>query len=155
MNWELILLQSLRLKTDNSLPFKSEFVLIDWWLTINGSHLTTPSTSTPSTPTRTITELFPHYLVSPFYTVGQTDGRWYYQLTDHVYRFCPFFATAVDMKRFHVCVVCCCLLFVVVCCLLLFVVHPITNNTIQNRALTREFHSRIRKIRSNFSSTWL
>jgi carboxypeptidase PM20D1 len=50
---------------------------------------------------RTIAELFPDFLVSPFVTVGMTDARWYYAVSDNVYRFTPYYALPEDLKRFH------------------------------------------------------
>ncbi|MCA6075271.1 M20 family peptidase [Fulvivirga sedimenti] len=49
----------------------------------------------------TIKEIFPEALTSPNLVVGATDSRYYYPLSDDVYRFTPIHLTPETIKTFH------------------------------------------------------
>ncbi len=50
---------------------------------------------------RSINAVFPDALVSPYLVLGATDGRYYYELTDRVYRFMPILMHPQDIPRLH------------------------------------------------------
>jgi carboxypeptidase PM20D1 len=50
---------------------------------------------------RCINTVYPDALVSPYLVLGATDGRYYYALTDKVYRFLPIKMRAEDLPRLH------------------------------------------------------
>jgi carboxypeptidase PM20D1 len=50
---------------------------------------------------RTILQLFPDAIVVPYLVVGGTDSRYFYDLTDNVYRFGPFIYGKEDLARAH------------------------------------------------------
>lgn len=50
---------------------------------------------------RSINSVFPDALVSPYLVLGATDGRYYYALTDRVYRFMPILMHPQDIPRLH------------------------------------------------------
>lgn len=50
---------------------------------------------------RSIRQAAPDVLVAPYLVVGGTDARHYHAMTDHVYRFLPVRARAVDLNRVH------------------------------------------------------
>jgi carboxypeptidase PM20D1 len=50
---------------------------------------------------RTVREVFPGTVVAPSLVLGATDGRYYAQVADDVYRFFPFRLGALDIKRIH------------------------------------------------------
>jgi len=50
---------------------------------------------------RTIHEIFPDVLVTPWLVVGATDSRYYAELTNNIYRFIPIRIGPEDASRFH------------------------------------------------------
>lgn len=50
---------------------------------------------------RTIGEVFPEALVSPYLMTGATDALWYEQVCDHVFRFTPASMNGEELKRMH------------------------------------------------------
>jgi len=50
---------------------------------------------------RTIQAVYPGVLVTPNLVVGGTDGRYYYAVSEAVYRFVPFHITPQTIKIFH------------------------------------------------------
>jgi carboxypeptidase PM20D1 len=50
---------------------------------------------------RTVREVFPGTVVAPSLVLGATDGRYYSQVADDVYRFFPFRLRPEDIKRIH------------------------------------------------------
>ncbi len=50
---------------------------------------------------RTISQVFPDVIVSPYLTPGGTDARNYTGLTSNIYRFIPFLADRSDLARMH------------------------------------------------------
>ncbi len=50
---------------------------------------------------RCINTVYPDALVSPYLVLGATDGRYYYAITDKVYRFLPISMTPEDIPRLH------------------------------------------------------
>ncbi len=50
---------------------------------------------------KTIKEIFPNTLTAPNLVIGATDARHYYQLSDHVYRFTPFYLNKDNINTFH------------------------------------------------------
>jgi len=51
--------------------------------------------------TETITELFPDSLIVPYIVSGGTDARYFYDLSDSVYRFVPLKIITADTARIH------------------------------------------------------
>lgn len=51
--------------------------------------------------TKTISEVFDGYITAPFLFIAATDSKYYYNLTNCVYRFTPFEKTEEDSKRIH------------------------------------------------------
>ncbi|MFA5449474.1 MAG: M20/M25/M40 family metallo-hydrolase [Clostridia bacterium] len=51
--------------------------------------------------TKTIAEVFDGYISAPFLFIAATDSKYYYKLTDNVYRFTPFEKTEDDTNRIH------------------------------------------------------
>ena len=45
--------------------------------------------------------IYPDAIVSPYMVLGATDGRYFYEISDHVYRFSPFPMTKDDLPRIH------------------------------------------------------
>lgn len=45
--------------------------------------------------------VFPNTLVSPYLVVGATDSRYFYSISDCVYRFCPIVLGKEDLQRLH------------------------------------------------------
>jgi len=50
---------------------------------------------------RTIHQIFPDVVVTPWLVVAATDSRYYTELTDNVYRFTPIRIRPEDASRFH------------------------------------------------------
>lgn len=50
---------------------------------------------------RTVRQVWPDALVSPYLVVGATDARHWSGASDNVYRFAPMTATAADLARMH------------------------------------------------------
>ncbi|MFK7924969.1 MAG: M20 family peptidase [Bacteroidia bacterium] len=50
---------------------------------------------------QTIGEIMPASVVIPNLSVGATDARYYYPLSDQVYRYSPMFIESSDLKRMH------------------------------------------------------
>lgn len=50
---------------------------------------------------RSISEIYPNALVSPYLVVGATDARHFGELSDHIYRFLPIRITKSNVKSFH------------------------------------------------------
>ncbi len=50
---------------------------------------------------RTIREVFPGYVVAPYPFIAASDAKYYYNLTDQVFRFTPFEKTEDDANRIH------------------------------------------------------
>lgn len=50
---------------------------------------------------RTIREIFPDAIVSPFLVIGGTDARNYTAISKNVYRFTPIVGVESDLKRIH------------------------------------------------------
>ncbi len=50
---------------------------------------------------RAITETYPGTLITPYLTVGATDGRHFHKVSDNVFRFLPVPLGATDVKRLH------------------------------------------------------
>jgi carboxypeptidase PM20D1 len=50
---------------------------------------------------RCISTIFPEALVSPYLVLGATDGRYYYEVADQVYRFMPILFKSDDVSRLH------------------------------------------------------
>ena len=50
---------------------------------------------------KTISQIFPEAIVSPYLTVGGTDTKHYTQLTHNIYRFLPVAILAGDLGRIH------------------------------------------------------
>ena len=50
---------------------------------------------------KTAQQIWPEAVVAPSLVVAATDGRYYYQVSDHVYRFLPVKLTREDLKRIH------------------------------------------------------
>ena len=48
-----------------------------------------------------ILAIHPDAVVSPYMVLGATDGRYFYEISDHVYRFSPFPMTKKDLPRMH------------------------------------------------------
>jgi carboxypeptidase PM20D1 len=51
---------------------------------------------------KTIRQVFPDTLVTPYLTVGGTDSRYFIALTPTIYKFTPIVADASDLTRMHV-----------------------------------------------------
>lgn len=49
----------------------------------------------------TIREVFPGYVVAPYPFIAASDAKYYYNLTDNVYRFTPFEKIEEDANRIH------------------------------------------------------
>ena len=49
----------------------------------------------------TIKQVFPQVVVTPNLVIGATDSRYYYPLSDHVYRFTPFYLNNENIATFH------------------------------------------------------
>lgn len=50
---------------------------------------------------RTISEVFGGFVVAPYPFIAASDAKYYYGLTDNVYRFTPFEKTEEDANRIH------------------------------------------------------
>lgn len=50
---------------------------------------------------KTIRQVFPGTLVSPYLTVGGTDSRYFINLTPNIYKFTPIVADPSDLTRMH------------------------------------------------------
>uniref|UniRef100_T1JEU4 Peptidase M20 dimerisation domain-containing protein n=1 Tax=Strigamia maritima TaxID=126957 RepID=T1JEU4_STRMM len=50
---------------------------------------------------KSIKQVFHNVVVAPGILTGNTDSRWYKELTKNVYRFSPSFLNSEDVKRFH------------------------------------------------------
>lgn len=50
---------------------------------------------------KTISQIYPDVIVSPYLVVGATDARHFNELSDHIYRFLPTRITASNVKSFH------------------------------------------------------
>ncbi|MEO0899754.1 MAG: M20 family peptidase [Bacteroidota bacterium] len=50
---------------------------------------------------KTIKEVFPKTLTSPNLVIGATDGRFFYEICDRVYRFAPYHLTPETLGMFH------------------------------------------------------
>ncbi len=50
---------------------------------------------------KTISQIYPEVVVSPYLVVGATDARHFNELSDHIYRFLPTRITASNVKSFH------------------------------------------------------
>lgn len=50
---------------------------------------------------KTISEIYPDALVSPYLVVGATDARHFGELSDQIYRFLPIRITKSNVKSFH------------------------------------------------------
>lgn len=50
---------------------------------------------------KTISEVYGGYVVAPFPFIAATDAKYYYKLSDSVYRFTPFEKTPDDAARIH------------------------------------------------------
>jgi carboxypeptidase PM20D1 len=50
---------------------------------------------------KTIRQVFPDTLVTPYLTVGGTDSRYFVNLTPNIYKFTPIIADASDLTRMH------------------------------------------------------
>jgi carboxypeptidase PM20D1 len=46
-------------------------------------------------------ELFPDIPVAPYYMLGGSDARNYYEICEHVYRFSPYAMSPADLPRIH------------------------------------------------------
>lgn len=51
--------------------------------------------------TAAISEVFPGYVTAPYPFIAATDAKYYYALTNNVYRFTPFYVTEEDQARIH------------------------------------------------------
>lgn len=49
----------------------------------------------------TIKQIFPHVVVAPNLVIGATDSRYYYPLSNDVYRFTPFYLNNDNISTFH------------------------------------------------------
>lgn len=54
-----------------------------------------------ATLTRTISEVFEGFVVAPYPFIAASDAKYYYNLTNNVYRFTPFEKTEEDANRIH------------------------------------------------------
>lgn len=54
-----------------------------------------------ATLTRTISEVFDGFVVAPYPFIAASDAKYYYNLTNNVYRFTPFEKTEEDANRIH------------------------------------------------------
>ena len=50
---------------------------------------------------KTIQEIFPDVVVAPGLVIGATDGKYYQEVSENVYRFLPIKVTNDDLKRIH------------------------------------------------------
>lgn len=50
---------------------------------------------------RTVNEVFPGAVTSPYLTLGATDARYFTDLSPHVFRFLPYRLTTQDLPRIH------------------------------------------------------
>lgn len=53
--------------------------------------------------TKTIAEVFNGYIAAPYPFIAASDAKYYYALSDNVYRFTPFEKTVEDANRIHAC----------------------------------------------------
>lgn len=51
--------------------------------------------------TTTISEVFQNFLPAPYPFIAATDAKYYYKVSDHVYRFTPFAVSEEDLGRIH------------------------------------------------------
>ena len=76
-------------------------------VSVFGEHPSTPSReSNPSSPEfhtleRTIRQVYPGTIVTPYLVVGATDARYYTPLSANVYRFTPGRVRESDLERIH------------------------------------------------------
>ncbi|GAM20666.1 hypothetical protein SAMD00019534_038410, partial [Acytostelium subglobosum LB1] len=49
----------------------------------------------------TVLQEFPEVIVAPGLMVANTDTKWYWDLSNNIYRFCPQELSHSDLKRFH------------------------------------------------------
>ena len=50
---------------------------------------------------KTIKEVYSGFLVAPYPFIAASDAKYYYKLTNNVYRFTPFEKTVEDANRIH------------------------------------------------------
>lgn len=50
---------------------------------------------------KSISQIYPEVIVSPYLVVGATDARHFSELSEHIYRFLPTRITASNVKSFH------------------------------------------------------
>lgn len=68
---------------------------------INPSPVSDIKSQAYATLTKTIKEVFDGYITAPFLFIAATDSKYYYSLTNNVYRFTPFEKTEDDTNRIH------------------------------------------------------
>ena len=51
--------------------------------------------------TKTINEIFDHFLPAPYPFIAATDAKYYYAVSENVYRFTPFLVSEDDATRIH------------------------------------------------------
>ena len=51
--------------------------------------------------TEAITEVFPEAVPAPYTVMAATDSRFFYEISDRVYRFAPFRMTAAQRATIH------------------------------------------------------
>ncbi|MCF7941804.1 MAG: M20 family peptidase [Spirochaetia bacterium] len=51
--------------------------------------------------TKTIADIFPAAVITPYLMVGGSDARKYEPIADHIYRFCPYQLEATELGRMH------------------------------------------------------
>ncbi|XP_071818193.1 N-fatty-acyl-amino acid synthase/hydrolase PM20D1-like [Apostichopus japonicus] len=50
---------------------------------------------------RSIKQVFPDAIIAPSVMIGNTDTKFYWNMTDQIYRFCPTLMVQSDLARFH------------------------------------------------------
>lgn len=69
--------------------------------TFDPSPVSLTNTETFATLVRSIEESYKDFVVAPFPFIAATDSKWYYAVSNGVYRFTPFVYGPEDQKRIH------------------------------------------------------
>ena len=69
--------------------------------TFDPSPVSLTNTETFATLVRSIEEVYEDFVVAPYPFIAATDSKWYYPVSNGVYRFTPFVYGLEDQKRIH------------------------------------------------------
>ncbi len=69
--------------------------------TFDPSPVSLTNTETYATLVRSIEEVYEDFVVAPYPFIAATDSKWYYTVSNGVYRFTPFVYGLDDQKRIH------------------------------------------------------